>query len=372
MTQKPDATHALDWISGKRFLIINNQFVSLTGSEVHCLELAEFLTACGAKVTLCGLRRDAAFCEQIRHRHPVEGRRALLMQRFDYVWSHQQTGFLLAHILCGLRTKGAVHGLLSSYLELEAAPSNLQNSGLVLLANSAETQEVAAQKAPETNVKVLRNVVPGAFADAPKLAHGPALKRLAIVSNHVPAEVEEAVNLLAAQGIETTIFGKAHRFVPIDETTLIDFDAVMTIGKTAQYCLVQGIPLFLYDHFGGPGYFAPDELERHEDANFSGRSQPDQATAGGLAMQIVEGYVDAVKNAQALAEIAPQRYLLEHQLPEVLPSPKDRREALFSVGQRFAILLRYLRQHPRTVLRTLAPHFAQRLALYRNPDMDSR
>ena len=41
----------------------------------------------------------------------------------------------------------------------------------------------------------------------------------------------------------------------ITSAELLDhYDCVISIGKTVQYCLVQGIPVFLYDRFGGPGY----------------------------------------------------------------------------------------------------------------------
>jgi hypothetical protein len=62
----------------------------------------------------------------------------------------------------------------------------------------------------------------------------------------------------------------------ITSAELLDhYDCVISIGKTVQYCLVQGIPVFLYDRFGGPGYLNESNYELAEYYNFSGRSKPD-------------------------------------------------------------------------------------------------
>lgn len=369
LTSEPKRSGGLEWIAGCRILIVNNQFDGFTGSEVHCLELADFFKAHGAKVSVVGLRRDAEFCAALKNRHRIHGRRAMIGQGFDLIWTHQETSFLLVHGILGMRSKLAVHGLLSSYLEHEQIPQNddFDRSRLIYLANSVETQRAAEVRAADIETTVLRNIVPEAFRVHAKRDHSPSLRKLAIVSNHVPVELLGAVEVLENKGIDVTIFGKSHVFVPITETTLTGFDAVVTIGKTAQYCLVQGIPLYLYDHFGGPGYFTATELEQHESANFSGRSEPTKRSAEEISDQVMKGYDRAVRDAVEMAKDAPERYLLSFQLARLISFSDDRQQRVFSRSARFAMVWQTLTKRPRTVLRVIAPKMAERIARARNP-----
>ena len=88
-----------------------------------------------------------------------------------------------------------------------------------------------------------------------------------MVSNHPPKELQEAMSLLSARGyqVDMLIDAIGSEKPAITSAELLDhYDCVISIGKTVQYCLVQGIPVFLYDRFGGPGYLNESNYELAE------------------------------------------------------------------------------------------------------------
>ncbi|EFQ83114.1 hypothetical protein HMPREF0063_12323 [Aeromicrobium marinum DSM 15272] len=97
------------------------------------------------------------------------------------------------------------------------------------------------------------NPAPRAFARSPYVSSG-SPERILVVSNHVTPEVEEAKALLRDKGLEVVHFGSGQDEYALVTAEVLDrFDVVVTIGKTVQYCLVAGRPVYVYDHFGGQG-----------------------------------------------------------------------------------------------------------------------
>jgi len=59
--------------------------------------------------------------------------------------------------------------------------------------------------------------------------------------------------------------------VYIEDKVLENYDLVITIGKTVNYCLALGVPVYCYDWFGGSGYLNPGNFAINKRHNFSGR-----------------------------------------------------------------------------------------------------
>ena len=119
---------------------------------------------------------------------------------------------------------------------------------------------------------VFHNAAPARYA-RPAGAPRQALRKLILVSNHLPHEVKEAAVLLRARGIDVKRWGRGGdvRNMRLLPKHLDDVDAVVSIGKTVQYALRSRVPVFVYDRFGGPGWLTPDNFDRCAHANFSGR-----------------------------------------------------------------------------------------------------
>jgi len=159
------------------------------------------------------------------------------------------------------------------------------------------------------------NPAPTKFSNI-KRKNNSKIKNILIVSNHPPTEIIKARKILNKSGIKTVLMGEING----DEHKLIEpdfinkFDVVITIGKTVQYCMCAGIPVYIYDIFGGPGYLSDDNFILASDKNFSGRGF-DQKEPAVIVNDIQFGY----KKATAYHELNRNRFINNYSIDKVLP-----------------------------------------------------
>src|SRR5690606_34932125 len=160
---------------------------------------------------------------------------------------------------------------LSPY-ELLECPPLYADSLTHVLANSHETREVIeGYGIPAGSITVMPNCITREWESHGLRRLPAAPRKLAVVSNHVPAEVMAAISRLQGAGVQVVIHGHGHDARRVSPALLADVDVVLTIGRTTQAALSQGIPVYCYDRFGGPGYITTDNFERAAFYNFSGR-----------------------------------------------------------------------------------------------------
>lgn len=172
---------------------------------------------------------------------------------------------------------------------------------------------------------VLGNPAPDEFFAAPPSPKA-ALERLVVVSNHVPGEVYEALELLG--DVDVSIIGQEGqpraRAVPVTPQVL-DADAVITIGKTVQYALARGLPVYCYDHFGGPGWLDRDNFPKARAHTFSGRGFDLTKDPATIAGELRAGFVRAAAEASALHRAHAEEFRLSAALARVFASAGPRR-----------------------------------------------
>jgi hypothetical protein len=152
-------------------------------------------------------------------------------------------------------------------------------------------------------------------------------------------------------------------------------DLVITIGKTAQYVLVSHTPLYIFDHFGGPGYLNESNFEKVALFSFTGRCCERKLSPIELFDDILSGYKQAAVFAQSDYLGAIERFWLEPYLDELLsiaPSSNHIRRAQLMSNRIQLKIERSLAYHFRssvigspTVGYRLARQFA-RLVINRN------
>ncbi|WP_354244878.1 hypothetical protein [Agromyces sp. PvR057] len=225
---------------------------------------------------------------------------------------------------------------------------------------SERTRETLEAFGLDRPSQIFANPAPRSFVEADTIAPV-ALRRLAVVSNHPPAELREAAEALAEAGVETVFIGEPDGSVEVTPRLLAGFDAVVTIGKTVQYALVMGLPVFVYDHFGGEGWLRPETFEVEAAANFSGRSTSRRISAEALVDELLLGFEHAVAFVSEQRPAFRARYSLQRSVDAVLEraelrSPRPKR---LSHGE----VLRWLAlsEQLRGMYRTLE-HLQDRLA----------
>ena len=94
------------------------------------------------------------------------------------------------------------------------------------------------------------------------------IKNLAVLSNHYVGEI---ASLKDISPFNIDYYGKQYsKPVLMTPEILLKYDAVITIGKTVQYCMGLGIPVYEYDHFGGCGFITLENFREEGKPTFQG------------------------------------------------------------------------------------------------------
>ncbi|TYL52583.1 hypothetical protein [Agromyces mariniharenae] len=162
---------------------------------------------------------------------------------------------------------------------------------------------------------------PSARADAPPAPDLARPARIAVVSNHPPQEVLDAAAVLRGLDVEVDVIGEATEVREITPELLAAYDGVVTIGKTVQYALSLGVPVYVYDHFGGEGWLAPDNDAAQAATNYSGRATGRRIDGDAIAAEIVDGFAAAGEFARERRAQHAERFSLRRSIDGLLSHP---------------------------------------------------
>ena len=319
-------------IQPRRALIATHHLAGYAGSEVFTLELAAELREMGWEVCVAALLIGEPMMSEFNKRglrivDMLTESSVLSNAKFDLAWVHHSP-VLYELLLRKIEAVTLVFCSLSHFEPLEAVP-DCPDSVDLLLAHSIENKNHIVNSTGWSGhqVHVFPNAVPGSYWAHAKAASSPSLKRMAIISNHPPAELLQAAQALRKDGIEVAHIGAGGLQLLVDADFLCRYDTVVSIGKTVPYCLALKIPVYCYDHFGGPGWLHEGNLDLASQNNFSGRGFP-QKTAQAIALEITGGYHESLGRLNRHATLAANTFDLRKNLalllsrPEVSPGKK--------------------------------------------------
>lgn len=273
--------------SSIRIVITQNQLIKYAGSEIVTLELASYLAKNGYEVLILTNSLGEPMVNEFKKIANVklfvnpssEFDKEILRKPADIAWIHHQlvprsltTKRALSH------TKYIFHHM-SPYhpTEFPVFADIEEQLADIILFNSQETMHGVLEQGLFGSIKkskldVFGNPAPDDFRSVNR-NHRHKLRNLLIVTNHLTEELRGIKEALQEQGVETTIFGSnGDSYQRITPNSFNNFDAVITIGKTVQYALLAQLPVYCYDHFGGPGYLDNDNFSESRERNFSGRN----------------------------------------------------------------------------------------------------
>lgn len=262
-------------IKDKSILILNSFLKEYTGSEIVTLELAEFFAEQGARVTV------SSFCisHPLMDSFNIENVQLINLSNlesnfhYDIIWAHHFSTIEYSFLEKNISADKVIFSSLSHFTCLETPPLILDKL-THLLVNSIENKNSLVELGfNKDDIYLFPNPAPNVFFNQ-KYQLKENLARIAVVSNHIPNELYKAIDILKSKGIDVFIYGKGFEEVRITESILRKYDAVITIGKTVQYCLALGIPVYCYDRFGGVGWITQSNIKKASDFNFSGRDYP--------------------------------------------------------------------------------------------------
>lgn len=297
----------------KRILITQGQLKYYAGSEIIVLELTEYFSSLGINVTiLTNFIEDPikSEFENIKNLKVITSNDSdasnINIKDYDVIWVHHQ--LLNQTIVDQLISKTIkkrpfiVFHHMSSWVpeEFPVMHDIEQELADMVLYNSKETQvKINERGFVFSNEMVFGNPAPESFLG--KGINNNSLKRVAVVSNHPPGEVLEAVKILKEKGIDAHVIGrqKEAKAQRVTSELLGSFDAIITIGKTVQYSILSSKPVYCYDWFGGSGYLALENYDKNKIHNFSGRGFA-KKSAKTIVNELTENYQEALVESQKI------------------------------------------------------------------------
>ena len=315
-------------LRNKKFLITQNDISSINGSSITVLELAEYLIEQGSSVVVYTYFLNEPLDRVFRERniHVVVDENDLSILDFDYIWVHHQVLPLSIIKQLGVKSKSTIPKFIFNHMssidqiadefpyiwDLENRLSSLS------LFNSVETKnKQAAYLSRKIRFDIFPNPAPRKFYQSYSKQSG-ELRKILVVSNHPPDELINIDRYLQKHNIEIHFMGEFQEDYRIIEPELLaSYDVIVTIGKTVQYCLVQNIPVYIYDHFGGPGFLNVNNYEKTSQNNFSGRGF-EKKTSNDIALDLVEKYIDAVNYQSKNHKQFKNKYALENVFSRVM------------------------------------------------------
>ncbi|MBD7968900.1 glycosyltransferase [Paenibacillus gallinarum] len=309
----------------KKILLSTHSLVDFAGAEINILSLAQKLISLNYEVDVATLQYDYPIQENFE----IEGIAVWNLtftnpetKHYDLIWSqHAQT---LNNIIFekNITANKIVFSSLSPFEPFEAPPifSNLLS---LCLANSVETAEtLMRENVQPAKIKIFPNFAPEDFINSSKKVSDTILK-VGVVSNHIPEEIYELARQLEKKSIQVDFYGINHQTRLITSEIMLEWDAVITIGKSVQYALVMGLPVFCYDIHGGPGWINESNYEISKEYNFSGRGTVPIRNSKELLNEFMQGYNQTISAVKILQEKSRLEFDLDSNVKEILNQISD-------------------------------------------------
>ncbi len=278
------------------------------GSIIHILEIAEYLISQGHTVDIGSFNltndvKQYAIQNKINLMHISEIDNNKI---YDIYWAlHFPTVVYLANK--NIKYKKIIFNSLSPFNGLEIQPCN--NDDMLIVCNSFETMQ-ERKKDGANHCYLLKNLAPDNYFS--KINNNLQLNKIAVVSNHIDTELIKLKHKL-----NIDFYGIDYKYEKITLDILKKYDLIITIGKTVQYCFLSGVPVFVYDIYGGSGYINNETLKINEKYNFSGRSIT-SINKENILNIIIDGYKNNLNNLEFLQKYALENCLLSKNINQLL------------------------------------------------------
>lgn len=301
-----------------KILLTNYQLKEFSGSEIDTLEIANYFVNNGHSVDIftldIGLPLAATIDPKI---HIFDfNKNKLLFNHYDLIWSHHFP--LLDYILFNRGiTADYIHYVCLSTIEpLEFPPNYYKELTLVSTLSENAKLKLKTEGVDIDSINIFPNYAKISFFDYNNNVNK-EIKAIAVVSNHIPEELLEAVKILE-ETYTVDIYGKGYKYTQINEKVLSKYDVIISIGKTINYSLAMGIPSYCYDHWGGPGYIRLDNIESNIKDSFNGKTVPLNKKTDTIVHEIINSYTDVLKEIKQLKQFSIDNFCLEVNINKTL------------------------------------------------------
>lgn len=297
--------------------------INFAGSEINALQLCLALRNIGMQVDVATFFYDYPI-KELYENNAIQVfelfKNDLDLEKYDLLWTHHNP--TLDHLIFGGLPLRGSHKIIFSTLgalePLEAPPYYHEELKIILSNSIGNTNELVKQGVKKEKIVYFPNFAPREYFENSSEATPKKLKKIAFISHHMPDEIKDFISISKSVGLDVEHIGLGGKPRYVDPNLIRQFDLIISIGKTVQYCFALRIPIYCYDHFGGPGYLNRDNIESAKSYNFSGRGINRKLTGKGLLDDISLNFEKSCKNLDFLFNYALENFNLEKNLNEII------------------------------------------------------
>lgn len=304
-------------------VLLTNIFISnYTGSELDTLQTAKWFKKNHWDVEVATLQKKEPllhlFAENDIKVTDVWAEQ-LSSQQYDLLWGHHWP--LISYIIFHEKAvfQKLIHHCLGALEPLESAVP-FHNEIPIYFSISEVVKQILidVDGVDEKKIQVFTNSAEEIYFEKYKTIVPNKLRKIGIISNHVPEELAELKEFFEPLGIEVFYIGMYNNYMLVDVDLIMNYDLIITIGRTVQQCFACGVPVYCYDIYGGPGYIDKNNIDIAEKFNFSGRGFANKMTCTQIAEDILKNYPNALDNISFLHDIALERYRFEEKMAKAM------------------------------------------------------
>ncbi|MGT2772153.1 hypothetical protein [Streptococcus marimammalium] len=317
----------------KKFLLTHIWLRGFSGAEINILELALYLQSQGAVVEVF------TYLSQSPLKNKFEEKNIKIIDDINHKFeiTNYDMVFVSQNIIPPqiIRELGQNHEKYPRFvfLHMAALPSHVLEQPFIhdleqkiSSASLVVSKEIVKKNLSRffkqiPNLHYYPNPVPKSYTN---LEHRKktSIKSILVISNHPPKEILEIEKLLIERKIKIDYFGVWSQNYQLVNPELINkYDCVIGIGKNVQYCLVMGKPIYVYDHFKGPGYLNEDNFILAKENNFSGRGfEKNIKTSEEIVKEILSNYKEAQIFHNKIRNQSINKYLISNVFSKIYKS----------------------------------------------------
>lgn len=145
------------------------------------------------------------------------------------------------------------------------------------------------------------------------------LKKIAIVSNHVPQELEDfKAYALENTDMQIEIYGMHHTYKLVTPELLKEYDVIISVGKTIFYSIAMGIPSYTYDEVCTEGYITLENYQKNFSNNFAYNLEYNKKTGQEIYEDIMTNYHQVLEQTGKLKEYAKRDFFFDDLMDRLL------------------------------------------------------
>lgn len=303
----------------KKVLLTNFNILNYSGSEIDTVTIANHFVKLGYDVDIFtleyGLPLSDIVNKKVRVIIPNEIKK--LQDKYDLIWAHHYP--LLDYLIFQLKIKAKhiIYISLSSFEPLETLPFYYMDLSIIGALSEEAIEVLKCQMPRQRDILVFPNYATKNYFDY-KIKKVQKIKKVCIISNHVPEELYDFKKIAESNSIVVDIYGIGNIVKYVDDKLLSDYDVIISIGKTIYYSLAMGKLSYCYDRFGGYGFVTKENIDKCFKKNFSGRDFGRKMNGEEIYKDIISNYKNANKELRKIKEFAREKFDFDKNIRDVL------------------------------------------------------